>query len=83
MGIEQKKISVDALEIGMYVSGLDRPWLETPFLFQGYDKGRITPQTHKSLALALSSTLAHQLLVFCVAMDLPPRCVFGASSEIT
>ncbi len=32
------KIKVDAsdLEIGMYVSELDRPWLESPFLFQGF-----------------------------------------------
>lgn len=29
-------ISVDELQIGMYVSKLDRPWLETPFLFQGF-----------------------------------------------
>ena len=31
-----KKLSVDQLEIGMYVARLDRPWLETPFLFQGF-----------------------------------------------
>jgi len=30
------QISVDAIQIGMYVSQLDRPWLETPFLFQGF-----------------------------------------------
>ena len=29
-------VSVDNLQIGMYVSKLDRPWLETPFLFQGF-----------------------------------------------
>ncbi len=31
-----KKIPVAEVEIGMYVSELDRPWLETPFLFQGF-----------------------------------------------
>lgn len=31
-----RKIDVDGLRIGMYVSRLDRPWLETPFLFQGF-----------------------------------------------
>lgn len=31
-----QKIPVAELEIGMYVSELDRPWLETPFLFQGF-----------------------------------------------
>ncbi len=36
--IETEKIpvSTDELAIGMYVSQLDRPWLETPFLFQGF-----------------------------------------------
>ncbi len=31
-----RRIDVDGLCIGMYVSQLDRPWLETPFLFQGF-----------------------------------------------
>lgn len=30
------QVSVEKLQIGMYVSSLDRPWLETPFLFQGF-----------------------------------------------
>ena len=30
------KINVDDLEAGMFVSSLDRPWLETPFLVQGF-----------------------------------------------
>ena len=32
----QKQIDAKDLEIGMYVSQVDRPWLETPFLFQGF-----------------------------------------------
>ena len=31
-----REIDVDGLRIGMYVAELDRPWLETPFLFQGF-----------------------------------------------
>ncbi len=31
-----KKISVKDLAVGMYIAELDRPWLETPFLFQGF-----------------------------------------------
>lgn len=31
-----KRINAENLEIGMYVSRLDRPWRETPFLFQGF-----------------------------------------------
>lgn len=32
----EKKIDISQLEIGMYVSRLDRPWVDTPFLFQGF-----------------------------------------------
>ncbi|MGD8569131.1 MAG: DUF3391 domain-containing protein [Gammaproteobacteria bacterium] len=31
-----KQIPSDKVEMGMYISGLDRPWIETPFLFQGF-----------------------------------------------
>ena len=34
--MEKKRVSVDDLRLGMYVSELDRPWLGTPFLFQGF-----------------------------------------------
>ena len=30
------KISTAELKVGMFVSSLDRPWSETPFLFQGF-----------------------------------------------
>ncbi|WP_041524195.1 HD-GYP domain-containing protein [Gilvimarinus agarilyticus] len=36
MGIKQVKLSVNELTIGMYVSGLDRPWAQTPFPLQGF-----------------------------------------------
>ena len=32
----EKKISTLLLKQGMYVSNLDRPWLDTPFLLQGF-----------------------------------------------
>lgn len=32
----KQAVDVDDLKVGMYVSELDRPWLETPFLFQGF-----------------------------------------------
>lgn len=31
-----KKIHITELRIGMYISALDRPWLETPFILQGF-----------------------------------------------
>ena len=34
--MKSRKILVDDLEFGMYVVELDRPWLGTPFAFQGF-----------------------------------------------
>ena len=31
-----REISVNELKFGMYISTLDRPWTETPFVFQGF-----------------------------------------------
>ena len=36
MSVKTEQVTIDRLELGMYVSKLDRPWLETPFLFQGF-----------------------------------------------
>ncbi len=36
MQANQQKISVNQLQIGMYVFKLDRPWCETPFPIQGF-----------------------------------------------
>jgi len=33
----KKKIEVQDLRIGMYVTELDRPWRDSPFLFQGFE----------------------------------------------
>jgi HD-GYP domain-containing protein (c-di-GMP phosphodiesterase class II) len=32
----KKRIPVDELRFGMYISELDRPWTDTPFTFQGF-----------------------------------------------
>lgn len=36
MKIEEIKVAVEDLELGMYVCRLDRPWLDSPFVFQGF-----------------------------------------------
>jgi HD-GYP domain-containing protein (c-di-GMP phosphodiesterase class II) len=36
LNTDKQRISVEKLSVGMYVSELDRPWIETPFLFQGF-----------------------------------------------
>lgn len=37
MSLKEVKVRIPDLEIGMYVSRLDRPWLETPYLIQGFE----------------------------------------------
>jgi HD-GYP domain-containing protein (c-di-GMP phosphodiesterase class II) len=32
----KKRVPVEELQFGMYVGGLDRPWLGTPFVYQGF-----------------------------------------------
>ena len=32
----QVKIASHQVAKGMYIANLDRPWIETPFLFQGF-----------------------------------------------
>ncbi len=36
MAIKQIKVDVNEVTIGMFVSGLDRPWSQTPFPLQGF-----------------------------------------------
>jgi len=36
LGIKQVKVGVNELTVGMFVSGLDRPWTQTPFPLQGF-----------------------------------------------
>lgn len=35
-GLKQIKVDINDLIVGMYVSGLDRPWSQTPFPLQGF-----------------------------------------------
>ena len=32
----ERKVNVAYLKVGMYVSNLDRPWIDTPFLLEGF-----------------------------------------------
>ncbi len=32
----ERKVNVTYLKTGMYVSNLDRPWLDTPFILEGF-----------------------------------------------
>src|SRR5207237_4646033 len=34
--MQRRQVAIGELEFGMYVAELDRPWTETPFMFQGF-----------------------------------------------
>ena len=34
--IKNEKIEVSRLALGMYIAELDRPWIDTPFMLQGF-----------------------------------------------
>jgi len=34
--VEKRQVDVGQLQFGMYVAELDRPWTDTPFMFQGF-----------------------------------------------
>ncbi len=36
MPIQKKQVSVDELVFGVFIAELDRPWTDTPFMFQGF-----------------------------------------------
>jgi len=36
MALKEIKVRIEDLEIGMFVSKLDKPWIETPYLIQGF-----------------------------------------------
>lgn len=59
------EIDVAELTLGMYVSELDRPWIETPFLFQGF---RISAQEEIDTLRKLCS----RVRIDAALGDLPP-----------
>src|SRR5256885_3437207 len=34
--MQKEQVSVEKLQFGMFVAELDRPWTETPFMYQGF-----------------------------------------------
>jgi len=61
------EIPVHALRLGLYVSRLDRPWVESPFLFQGFvieNEEELTQLKHlcKSVYIEVTAAEAEELL---------------------
>jgi len=63
----KKKIDVNDLELGMYVSELDRPWLETPFMFQGFEL------VNNEQIEELRKHCAYVFIDITKGIDIPPK----------
>lgn len=63
----KKKIDVNDLEMGMYVSELDRPWLETPFMFQGFEL------VNNEQIEELRKHCAYVFIDITKGIDIPPK----------
>lgn len=61
---KRTKILTANLERGMYVAQLDRPWLETPFLFQGFE-------IHEDNELALLRKFCKHVYIDAARSSLP------------
>lgn len=81
--VEKVKINARDLRIGMYVCELDRPWLETPFLFQGFElktfEDIVAVQNHcKYVFIDILRTRVEE-----VRINSTPSNNFGALSKTT
>jgi len=63
----RKQVSTEELQFGMYIAELDRPWTETPFMFQGFEL-----KTEKELA-TLKQYCKTVLVDTEKGLDLPDR----------
>lgn len=64
----ERKVKTSFLKIGMYVSNLDRPWIDTPFLLEGF-----TIKTEEDLSI---------LDQYCDYVFIDPERGIGASEYI-
>lgn len=62
----RQRIDTANLELGMYVAQLDRPWLETPFLSQGFE-------IREDGELALLRKFCHYVYIDVMRGSLPPE----------
>ena len=67
--ITRRQVRVSELELGMYVCELDRPWSQTPFLFQGFP------------LLTLADVEAVRQICAFVYIDETRRVVISASTH--
>jgi len=73
----KKKIDVHLIQIGMYVAELDRPWLGTPFLFQGFEiRGRDEIEELKRYCQAVYIDVPDTVTAA------PPRPAAGAATTV-
>ena len=71
--VQPKRLKIDTanLQCGMYVAQLDRPWLETPFLFKGFE-------IREAKELQLLRQFCKHVYVDASQGSLPEEIVLGA-----
>ncbi|HEY4637060.1 MAG TPA: HD domain-containing phosphohydrolase [Burkholderiales bacterium] len=69
-----KEVPVEFLEFGMYVAKLDRPWTETPFVYQGFvlQTEQQLDALKKYCKVVYVDPEKHQVVVAAKLLTLPP-----------
>ena len=73
---EKQKVDTRDLAMGMYVSELDRPWIESPFMFQGF----LITNDQELTQLSQSCNYVYVDVVKS-KVEVPSRLVMSASSK--
>ena len=83
------KIQVEQLKLGMFVTDLDRPWLDTPFLLQGFlleDKEEIAKLRYycKYVMVDRARSSGDEFQADAIASDTPAiRRTAGAKAQVS
>lgn len=70
--MDRKQIPVDQLQFGMYVAELDRPWTDTPFMYQGF-------QLRTTVQLAALKKFCQQVFIDLERTEPPEKVQPSAS----
>src|SRR3954471_23266343 len=75
----KRRIPVGELRFGMYVAELDRPWTDTPFMFQGF---MLSTQQQLDALKKYCSTVFVDLERSAVAESPPPRVAYPERAPV-
>lgn len=79
-GMQKKRVPVGELQFGMYVAELDRPWTDTPFMFQGFVLR--TPQQLEALKKYCATVLVDAERSELPAKPGPGKAVYAEKTSV-